>query len=174
MYFSDERRRSVDRLAGVLFTERRDHLMRIARHNTRSEADADDAFQEAFVCFLTEYDPGRGSPALPWLTLALKRRCWRLNERRNPPLDPWVLAEVVGVESVATDLADRVGERDEARGRLAVLKPDERSAVVLHAAGFTYGEIGRRRGWTHTKVNRCLYEGRRALREAGVGTGRTD
>jgi DNA-directed RNA polymerase specialized sigma24 family protein len=45
-----------------------------------------------------------------------------------------------------------------------VLKRDERRAVVLHAAGFTYGEIGECFGWSATKVNRYLYEGRKALR----------
>jgi DNA-directed RNA polymerase specialized sigma24 family protein len=31
------------------------------------------------------------------------------------------------------------------------------------AAGFTYKEIGQIRGWTHSKVNPCVYEGRQAL-----------
>jgi DNA-directed RNA polymerase specialized sigma24 family protein len=166
MYYPDERRRSVDRLATELFSERRDHLMRVARRNTRREADAEDALQEALICFLTEYDPGRGSPAMPWLTLTLKRRCWRANERRGSEVDPAVIAEAVAGESA--DPAVRVGERIEARERLGTLKGDERTGLVMHAAGFTYGEIGERRGWSGTKVNRCLYEGRRALRDGGV------
>jgi DNA-directed RNA polymerase specialized sigma24 family protein len=32
------------------------------------------------------------------------------------------------------------------------------------AAGCTYEEIGQIRGWTQTKVNRCLYEGRQRVR----------
>jgi DNA-directed RNA polymerase specialized sigma24 family protein len=35
----------------------------------------------------------------------------------------------------------------------------------LLAAGLSYAEIGELCGWTYTKVNRCLAEGRVALRE---------
>jgi RNA polymerase sigma factor (sigma-70 family) len=162
MYFSDERRRSVDRLASELFSERGAHLMAVARHNSRREADAADALQEAIAAFLADYDPKRGSPPMAWLTLTLKRRCWRLNERRAVEVEPLALAEMLVGES--PDPALRVGARDEARRRLGRLKADERRAIVLHAAGYTYGEIGARCGWTETKVNRCLYEGRRALK----------
>jgi DNA-directed RNA polymerase specialized sigma24 family protein len=48
--------------------------------------------------------------------------------------------------------------------RLRSLKADQRTALVLQAAGYSYREIGERRGWTYTKVNRCVTEGRRALR----------
>ena len=52
----------------------------------------------------------------------------------------------------------------EARHALARLKPDERRAIVLQAEGYSYAEICERSGWTYTKVNRCLAEGRAALR----------
>jgi hypothetical protein len=45
------------------------------------------------------------------------------------------------------------------------LKPDERKAIALFAYGLSYEEIGEREGWTHTKVNRFLSEGRQRLRE---------
>lgn len=164
MYYSrEERRRSVDRLATELFTHRRAHLTRVAARHCGREADVEDALQEAFAAFLTEYDPGRGSPALPWLTLVLKRKCWRLKERREVEVEPLALAEVMAGDRL--DPAPRLAERDEARRRLAGLKRDERRAIVLHAAGYTYGEIARCCDWTQTKVNRCLYEGRRALRD---------
>lgn len=157
-----ENRRAVNRLAAELFAERHDHLLRIARRNSRREADAQDALQQAFAEFIATYDPGRGSPPLAWLTLALKRICWKLGARRAREYEPPVLAEMPAGES--PDPAMRVAAREEARRRLGRLKRDERRAVVLHAAGFTYGEIGERCGWTRTKVNRCLYEGRRALK----------
>lgn len=162
MYYSRDERRSLDRLATRLFTDRRAHLTRVARHHCRRDADVEDVLQEAFAAFLTEYDPGGGAPALPWLTLVLKRKCWRTNERREVEIEPLALAEVV-VEATL-DPSVRFAERDEARSRLGELKRDERRALILHAAGYTYGEIGERCGWTGTKVNRCLYEGRRALR----------
>ena len=47
---------------------------------------------------------------------------------------------------------------EDARVRLAQLKPDERTALTLKAAGFSYAEIGERRDWTYSKVNRSLAE----------------
>jgi DNA-directed RNA polymerase specialized sigma24 family protein len=59
-------------------------------------------------------------------------------------------------------------ERQEAtrekRAALAALKADERRALWLLGLGFSYAEICKMTGWTHTKVNRCVSEGRSALR----------
>ncbi len=67
-------------------------------------------------------------------------------------------------------MASRSGSRrTSARARsleaLARLKPDERTAVLLKAEGFSYREIGERNGWTYTKVNRAVTEGRRRFRD---------
>jgi hypothetical protein len=47
---------------------------------------------------------------------------------------------------------------------LAELKPAESRALLLQAAGRTYAEIESATGWTHTKVNRALTEGRAEFR----------
>jgi DNA-directed RNA polymerase specialized sigma24 family protein len=49
--------------------------------------------------------------------------------------------------------------------RPAPLKPDQCTALILFAASYSYAQIGQHRGWTYSKVNRCLAEGRTALRE---------
>ena len=68
-------------------------------------------------------------------------------------------------------------ERAERRERVAAaarpsleLKPDERLAIVLQAQGYSYAEIGELCGWTYTKVNRCLAEGRARLREVAAAS----
>jgi RNA polymerase sigma factor (sigma-70 family) len=166
--------REVRAMAGRIYTERRTYLMRIAKRNAPTEADAEDALQDTFANFIQSFDPHGEAHPLAWLTTALKRRCWRSRETGH--LDQRVFSlpdsrheEPSGLIERRPDesgaLADRHAERDEARRRLARLKPDERTAIVNHAAGFDYGEIGRRLGWSHTKVNRALYEGRTALRE---------
>jgi DNA-directed RNA polymerase specialized sigma24 family protein len=53
----------------------------------------------------------------------------------------------------------------EAAGRLAALKPQERRAIGLQAAGCSCAEIQAITGWTYTKVNRCMAEGRKAFLE---------
>jgi hypothetical protein len=54
------------------------------------------------------------------------------------------------------------GERvDRSVEALRALKPDEAKALMLKAHGLSYQEIGRRFGWTYTKTNRAITEGRR-------------
>ena len=72
-------------LATELFTDRHDYLLAIARRNAHTEADAAEALQEAFASFIAHFDPERGAPPLAWLTLTLKRQCWR--QRREAHLE---------------------------------------------------------------------------------------
>lgn len=171
--YEERKTDEVRRLAAGIYETSHADLLRIARRNAASAADAEDAVQEAFACFLRDYDPDSGAAPLAWLTLVAKRRCWRLRdaahlERRIGPdpegehEEPTALIERVPGES--RPVAERLADRDEARHHLRRLKPDQRTALGMLAAGCTYEEVGRARGWTHTKVNRCIYEGRRALR----------
>jgi len=62
------------------------------------------------------------------------------------------------------DLCERIDLRERARRALPRLKPQERRALGLLAAGHSYREICAITGWTYSKVNRCIREGRAALR----------
>jgi RNA polymerase sigma factor (sigma-70 family) len=162
-------------LAVGLYREHRGYLLRIARSNTESVAVAEEALQEAFVSFLRSFDPGRGAPPIAWLILTLKRECRRRQARekwdrragqereRDEDVPGFVLD---AIPSRATGPEERIAERDHAQRRLAHLKPDERTGLGLQAAGFSYRDIAARRGWTYTKVNRCVTEGRAALRRS--------
>jgi RNA polymerase sigma factor (sigma-70 family) len=171
--YRDAAQPQVRQLAAELCTDRHDYLLAIARQNAHTEADAAEALQEAFVSFIAHFDPQCGAPPLAWLTLTLKRQCWR--QRRKAHLDRHCgqQAESGGEElgsflerlsALEPDPAERVIERDEGRRRLHCLKPDERTALGLRAAGLSYDEIAESRDWTYTKVNRCLSEGRATLR----------
>lgn len=84
-----------------------------------------------------------------------------------------VRSESVGSDDVDFDLRadedlrpveDRLfGVERSARSAEALrrLKPDEATALMLKAEGLSYAEIGARHGWTHTKTNRAITEGRR-------------
>jgi RNA polymerase sigma factor (sigma-70 family) len=163
----------VRHLATELYAQRRDYLLAIARRNAVNAADAEEALQEAIVSFIRHFDPDRGAPPLAWLTLTLKRQCWR--QRREAHLDRHVGQEaergggelgfvLESVPSPITGPEELASRRDEARRRLGRLKPDERAALILQAAGFSYHEIAERQGWSYTKTNRCVNEGRAALR----------
>lgn len=144
-------------------------LRRDSARHTRCPADADAAFSEACFRFLAYF---QGSDdidhALRWLRVAIKhavRRHLEAQHRERPSAD---LEEHVAFDSIATHPVDDL-DRLEQLDLLAALKPAERIALLLFAAGYSYREIAELRDWTYTKVNRCIAEGRAALRRMQGG-----
>jgi RNA polymerase sigma factor (sigma-70 family) len=167
---SAEQAEAVRVVAGEIYAARRGHLLSIAGRNAACEADAEEAVQEAFLAFIESYDLAGGAPPVAWLTLVVKRTCWRVRSARRREVGellPGAESEAATLSDAPAETEGRVVDLEQARARLRGLTPDERTAIGLAAAGYSYGEIAERRGWTRTKVNRCLYEGRIALREAG-------
>ncbi len=168
---SQAEREQVGRRGAILeraLAEARAELRRQARRNSPGEPEAEEALQEASIDFLCSYDGPAGIDAVRWLQIAVKHRAWNLSRahRRHAAR---VGCEGAGRELVAVgvDPGERA-ERAEAVelffAAFMALKPDERTALLLLGLGCSYLEIGARQGWTHTKVNRCLVEGRAALR----------
>ncbi len=146
-------------------------LRRTARRFSLCADDADDAFQRAVEILLTK-GPDRPPRALiAWTqvvtrreALAVRRARERLLARgRDESSDP--LEGLPGERPGPVEHAERRDRVDAAARALGALKPDERLAIVLQAHGYTYAEICELCGWTYTKVNRCLAEGRARLRE---------
>lgn len=165
----------TEALAAQIYTAHRSQLLSIARRNSASVEEAEEALHDAFILFIEHFDAEDEAPPLPWLMLTLKRRCWALyrRRRRRPDrLDPDIAsrfaADSISATPRSTEEAVEVAE-ELARwaDRLSALKPDERRALGLLALGHSYREICRITGWTYTKVNRCLSEGRARLRELG-------
>jgi RNA polymerase sigma factor (sigma-70 family) len=176
MYATEQRnRKRVQVLADQLYRERYHYLVRIARRN--GDADADDAVNDAFAAFIDKFDPDCGAPPLAWLTTTVKRAAWAAYRRQH--LDRRLGQETASDSagsgfSVANLPAKTAGPEEtteraeyvlEARAKLAALKPQELRALSLLAAGYSYAEIGEMNRWTYTKVNRCISEGRDALRK---------
>ncbi len=65
----------------------------------------------------------------------------------------------------SAELVERAEETAKVLSLIEQLKPDERTALILRGLGCTYEEICELRGWTHTKLNRSLVEGRARVRE---------
>jgi RNA polymerase sigma factor (sigma-70 family) len=170
MYASTEQhsRERVQVLADQLYRDHHGRLFAIARKNAANSSDAEEAVQFGFLAFIEHFDPDDEAPPLAWLTLVTKRECWaRYNRRR---LDRSANREVAAgalinsIPSRATGPEQLVAQVDEARAKLATLKPQELHALSLLAAGYTYKEIVAMNRWTYTKVNRCIAEGRARLR----------
>jgi len=174
-------RASVDREANAkllcdLLARSEPLLRQQARKHAELPEDAEDALQSAYVLFIERYR-GDWEP-LAGLETTVKREAWalrrRVSRRRVVSLDTsngsadsqqlWV----EGLPSASLDpeqWALRSETIDERRRLLAALKADQRRALGLFGAGLSYAEICEATGWTYTKVNRSIAEGRAALRE---------
>jgi len=146
------------------------------RHSQRPEG-AEEALQDACVQFLAHFEGATLEHALPWMLLTIKRCAWAIAqvEKRTPAerLAPTDCADPAEQRWTVRDerpetaaFAERRLEHAETVAHLEALKPDERKALLLLGLGCSYQEIGALRGWTYTKVNRCICEGRAALRTA--------
>jgi DNA-directed RNA polymerase specialized sigma24 family protein len=171
---SPKEAREVRDLAEAIYREWQSYLLKIAFQNAACRRDGEEAVSEAFAAFIRAFDPGGKAPPVAWLTLTVKRECWR--RRRDAHLDCYIgpVINHDGEERSVLDvipapgagLEERVAECDEARQRLAKLKDNERTGLGLLGAGFSYKEIGRLKNWTYTKVSRCIREGRASLAAA--------
>ena len=165
----------VERLAESLYRREHRRLLGLARSNSACEEDAEEALQDAFVLFIDHFDPQGEAPPLAWLALTLKRRCWALYHRRRQSKRAWELREPpAGRSRLPEEMAEIAESVARVRRLLEGLKPAERQALTLLALGYSYREIGELTGWTYTKVNRSIAEGRARLRaRAGIeGDGR--
>lgn len=162
-------------LAGLLGEDHRLLLAQASRH-AQLPADAEEALQSACAIFIEKYRPP--AEPLPWLLTTVKREAWRIAKRsyrhRELALTAVPRSDGQGYADLSDSFPDPTpepGERveahelsDQRRRALACLKPDQRTALLLFGLGYSYAEIAELRGWTHTKVNRCISEGRAALR----------
>ncbi|HVX32149.1 MAG TPA: sigma-70 family RNA polymerase sigma factor [Solirubrobacterales bacterium] len=167
-----------DRNADLLDRLMREHGARFlhqARFHSERKQDAEDALGDACVQFLARFEGEEDDEARRWMLVVVKRCAWGIARRRRERRA--VVAEdsaerleiEAGVGLLAGDrgpaeLAVAAEEVKDFERALASLKADECRAVILLALGHTYAEIGTRCGWTRTKVNRSLAEGRARLR----------
>jgi len=140
---------------------------RTARRVSICADDADDALGRATLILLEKTPPHPPPRLAAWMHLVTKREALAVRRERERMLS----SEVPDSASGAPCPAERAERRERALARARVLqrlKPDERRALVLRAEGYSYAEICEMNGWTYTKVNRCLAEGRARLRQLGA------
>ena len=141
---------------------------RTARRYSICAADADDAYQRSLEILLTKAPTADRSELRPWLHTVIKHEALAVRRQRERSVtsedtttdDTTPLAER-GPEETASD-RERVRHTAEALG---TLKPSELQCLVLKALGYSYDEISERTGFSWTKVNRSLTQGRRRFFE---------
>jgi RNA polymerase sigma factor (sigma-70 family) len=141
-------------------------LMSVARRYSSSREDAEDAYQRAVEILLTRAPSTDAAELLPWMKTVVKHEAFAVGRQRarhgTPSEVDWI-EPFAGLASGPAEVAerrDRLRLGAEALGRL---KPQEARALLLRAEGLSYREICAATGWSYTKVNRCLSEGRRSF-----------
>ena len=139
-------------------------LLRVANQFSLCHDDALDAYQRGLEIYLRRLDSVDRATEGAWLRVVVKHEAMAIRRARQESVDR---DDVDLDDSVATELRDvedvlAGGERvDRSVEALKALKPDEARALLLKAEGLSYQEIGKRFGWSYTKVNRSITEGRK-------------
>ena len=145
-------------------------LRRAARRVSLCPDDAEDALQRATVILLTKAPPHPAPRLAAWMHVVTRREALALRRERERMLGGEVPHSLASPAPCPAEHAERRERAIERARTLACLKPDERRALVLRGEGYSYREICKLTGWTYTKVNRCLAEGRARLRRlSGAG-----
>ncbi len=159
-------RPEVERVALELLQRRGPEILATARRYSATADDAEDAYQRALEILITKAPTTAEDELVPWLKTVVKHEAFsmrRQRERAAPVTDDGELRdppEPAGTPHERSERYERLRQGAEALGRL---KPQEVRALLLKAEGYSYREISDITGWTYTKVNRCLTEGRRAF-----------
>ena len=134
--------------------------------------DAEDAYQRGIEILLTKAPTTDPDELLPWLKTVVKHEAFaarRQRERHSPVTDSGDVADT-GTDAAAThEQAAATNACGRARRPMGRAEAQEVRALLLKAEGYSYREICEITGWTYTKVNRCLTEGRRAFAERVQG-----
>jgi RNA polymerase sigma factor (sigma-70 family) len=149
------------------------HIMGTARRYSLSAEDAEDAFQRGLEILLTKAPSTEEDDLVPWLKTVVKHEAFAIRKQRQR-------AELAGDRELWSGVAPAADAQVERHERLRLgaeaisrLKPQEIRCLLLRAEGYSYKQICEETGWTYTKVNRCLAEGRKAFldRVAGIEAG---
>jgi RNA polymerase sigma factor (sigma-70 family) len=169
-------RADIDAAALDLLARHGSQILATARHYAATPEDAEDACQRGLEILLTKAPSTSEEELIPWLKTVVKHEAFALRrqrDRHSPVTDDGELRDRPAIAAVTHEQAERLERLRQGAEALGHLKPHEIRALVLKAEGFSYREICAMTGWSYTKVNRLLTEGRRAFlrRVSGIQRG---
>jgi RNA polymerase sigma factor (sigma-70 family) len=150
-------------------------LRRTARRYSLCADDADDAVQRGLEILLRKAPTEDPRELIKWMQTVVKHEALAIRRDRerilsgpaaltpDPDEEDWVALLPAGADGPAEN-AERREAVSRSREALQALKPQELRALTLLAEGYTYAEIGEITGYSQTKINRCLAEGRQRFR----------
>lgn len=168
--------------AATRLIERHGRAILLSAHRySQTPEDAEDAYQRGLEILLTKAPDIPEPELLRWLKTVVKHEAFALRRQREragaPPVEePSFEKEEDILWGTVASTHDRVEQHERLRTgaeALARLKPQEVRCLLLLAEGYSYKQICELTGWTYTKVNRCLSEGRRSFveRVSGIESG---
>jgi RNA polymerase sigma factor (sigma-70 family) len=148
-------------------------LRRTARRFSLDADDAEDAYQRALEILLVKAPTTDPRELIRWTQTVTKHEAMAVRESRekllgaNVPRDEAFdpLASIAGGDDGPAERATRSEAVARGREALRALKPAELRALSLLASGCSYAEIGEITGFSQTKINRLLSEGRERFRD---------
>lgn len=143
-------------------------ILGVARRHSKNAADAEDAYQRAFERLLIKAPSLDDCELLPWMLTVTRNEALMIvrSEKRlsSGPAEEHLASLADDAPSPAEAIVDRetfaIGH-----DALIRLKSDQLRCLLLRAEGLDYAAIQSVTGFSYAKVNRCLSEGRAALRE---------
>ena len=162
------------RAAVELISKHERSLRRTARRYSICADDADDAYQRGLEILLRKAPTDDVRELIRWTTTVVKHEALKVRQSRERTILPggrnddetegdWVALIPSGGDGPAA-LVERREKVARSREALQALKPQELRALTLLAEGYSYEEIGAMTGFSQTRVNRCLAEGRERFR----------
>jgi RNA polymerase sigma factor (sigma-70 family) len=150
-------------------------LRRTAHRYSLCDDDADDALQRGFEILLRKAPTENPRELVKWMQTVVKHEALAVRRERErflagpPGTSEADAQEWIALLPATADGPPERAERREAIARsreaLQTLKPQELRALTLLAEGYSYAEIGEITGYSQTKINRCLAEGRERFRK---------
>ncbi len=152
--------------AAVDLATRGGSFKRFAQRYSLCAADAEDAYQRSLEILLRKAPTADRAELRAWLHTVIKHEALAVRRQRERTLAGG------GEEPEPAETAPSLDEQASGRERirqsaeaLAQLKQSELQCMLLKALGYSYDEIAARTGYSWTKVNRSLTEGRRRFLE---------
>jgi RNA polymerase sigma factor (sigma-70 family) len=163
------------RAAVETYAQNETTLRRTARRFSLCHDDAEEALQRSLEILLRKTPSSDPGHLVKWMQTVVKREAMAVRRERErvfagpaalepePGMDDWV--SLLPAESDGPpERAEREEKVARSREALRALKPHELRALSLLAHGYSYVEIGEITGFSATKINRSLAEGRERFR----------
>lgn len=162
------------RVAVETYSRNESALRRTAYRYSLCADDVDEALQRGFEILLRRAPSEDPRELIKWMQTVVKHEALAVRRERECVLggpggaseanaDDWI-AHLPATSDGPPEKAERREAIARSREALQTLKPQELRALTLLAEGYSYVEIGQITGYSQTKVNRCLAEGREQYR----------